>query len=228
VSEPQNPVVDGAIGGAEPAPPKPRMRGRFHQVAFILSIPAGLVLVALGQTAAARASATIYAVSLAALLGTSASYHRYPWSPRALTLMQRLDHSMIFLLIAGTYTPVSVLALDGVTRVAVLVTVWTGAAVGISLKFIRWRHGPLLSAVLYIGLGWLVVVATPQLIRQLPAGASILLAIGGVLYTTGAIVLLRRRPDPLPHLFGYHEIWHAMVTGAIACHYLAILLVEIS
>ena len=209
---------------------KPRLRGRFHQVAFIVSIPAGLVLVALGRTAAALASSVIYAVSLAALLGTSASYHRYPWSPRALTRMQRLDHSMIFLLIAGTYTPVSVLALHGATRAAILATAWTGAAVGISLKLGRWRwpHVRVLAAVLYIGLGWVAVVATPQLVRRLPWAASALLLVGGVLYTIGAVVLLRRRPDPWPAVFGYHEIWHAMATGGVACHYVAILLAELA
>jgi hemolysin III len=193
----------------------------------MVSIPAGLALVAAGETASARASTAIYAACLAALLGTSASYHRYPWSARAMTRMQRLDHSMIFLLIAGTYTPVTVLALRGSMRVAILAIVWAGAALGISLKLVRWKDARLVAAALYIGLGWVAVVATPQFLRRLPAGASILLATGGLLYTVGAVILLRRRPDPFPAVFGYHEIWHAMVTGAIACHYVAILLLEL-
>jgi hemolysin III len=204
---------------------RPRMRGRFHQVAFIVSIPAGLILVAVGRTASARAAAAVYAGTLAALLGTSASYHRYPWSPRARTLMQRLDHSMIFLLIAGTYTPVTVLVLDGPMRAAILLTVWVGAAIGITLKLARPGQFRVVTAVLYIALGWLVVVASPQLARGLPVMSAVLLVAGGILYTAGAVVLLRRRPDPSPAVFGYHEIWHAMVTGAVTCHYLAILLV---
>src|SRR5262249_5120776 len=132
---------------------KPRLRGRFHQVAFIVSIPAGLALVAASESASARASTAIYALCLTALLGTSASYHRYPLSARAMTRMQRLDHSMIFLLIAGTYTPVTVLALRGSMRVAILAVVWAGAAVGITLKVTRWRDARVVAAVLYLALG---------------------------------------------------------------------------
>jgi hemolysin III len=215
-----------------PTPPgtnvKPRLRGRFHQVAFILSIPAGLGLVATGESASARASTAIYAVCLTALLGTSASYHRYPWSPRAHGRMRRLDHSMIFLLIAGTYTPVAVMGLDGALRGWILFTVWAGAGLGVSLKLVRWRHAPPVAAALYVALGWVAVVAIPRLLDHLPLAASLLLVAGGLLYTVGAAVLLRHRPDPFPAVFGYHEIWHAMVTGAIACHYVAILLVELA
>jgi hemolysin III len=171
--------------------PRPRFRGRIHQVAFIVSIPAGMLLVALGRSASARAATAVYAISLAAMLGTSASYHRYPWSPAAHQRMRRLDHSMIFLLIAGTYTPFSVLALHDALRVVILAVAWTGAIVGIALKQLQ--------------------------LRGVRAATSV-----------GAIVLLRRRPDPSPTVFGYHEIWHVFVTSAVLCHYVAILLMLVA
>jgi hemolysin III len=214
------------------APPhssvKPRLRGRIHQVAFIVSIPAGTLLVALGRTPAARASTAVYAISLAAMLGTSASYHRFPWSPLALGRMQRLDHSMIFVLIAGTYTPFSVLALHGALQAAILSLVWTGAAIGIALKHLPLRRLRSVTGTLYVTLGWLAVVAMPQFVGGVPLAATILLFAGGILYTAGAIVLLRRRPDPSPAVFGYHEIWHVMVTSAVLCHYVAILLLVLA
>jgi len=207
---------------------KPRMRGRIHQVAFIVSIPAGIVLVALGETPMARASTAVYAVTLAAMLGTSASYHRYPWSPAANERMQRLDHSMIFLLIAGTYTPFSALALHGAWQAGILSFVWTGAVVGIALKHLRLRGLQAVTGTLYVTLGWLAIVAMPQFVTGLPVAATVLLFSGGILYTAGAVVLLRRRPDPIPAVFGYHEIWHVMVTGAVLCHYVAILVMLVT
>jgi hemolysin III len=205
------------------AEPKPRLRGRIHQVAFIVSIPAGLFLVALGKTASARAATVVYACALAALLGTSASYHRYPWSVSANERMQRLDHSMIFLLIAGTYTPFSVLALHGALRVVILAVVWTGAAVGIALKHLRIHGFQALTGAMYVTLGWVAVVAMPQFLRSLPVVATVLMLVGGLLYTAGAVVFLRKRPDPMPAVFGYHEVWHVFVTSAVLCHYLAIM-----
>lgn len=190
----------------------------------MVSIPAGITLVALGSSPSARAATAVYAVTLAAMLGTSASYHRYPWSVAANARMQRLDHAMIFLLIAGTYTPFSVLALHGVLQVVILVVVWSGAAVGIGLTQLRLRGARSMTGALYIVLGWAAVVTTPQFVRGLPVAATVLLFLGGILYTVGAVVLLRRKPDPRPAVFGYHEIWHVFVTSAVLCHYLAILL----
>ena len=207
---------------------KPRLRGRIHQVAFIVSIPAGMLLVALGRTPAARASTAVYAIALAAMLGTSASYHRYPWSVPALGRMQRLDHSMIFVLIAGTYTPFSVLALHGALQAAILSLVWTGAAIGIALKHLPLPGLRAVTGTLYVTLGWLAIVAMPQFVGGVPLAATILLLAGGILYTAGAIVLLRRRPDPSPAVFGYHEIWHVMVTSAALCHYAAILVLVLA
>lgn len=217
-----------ALSPPDAPPLKPRLRGRIHQVAFIVSIPAGIVLVALGRTPVARASTAVYAVTLAAMLGTSASYHRYPWSPAAHERMQRLDHSMIFLLIAGTYTPFSALALHGAWQTAILSFVWTGAVVGIALKHLRLRGLQAVTGTLYVTLGWLAIVAMPQFVNGLPVAATVLLFAGGLLYTAGAIVLLRRRPDPFPAVFGYHEIWHVMVTSAVLCHYVAILVLLVA
>ena len=217
-----------AISSPEVPPLKPRLRGRIHQVAFIVSIPAGMLLVALGSTPVARASAAVYAITLAAMLGTSASYHRYPWSPLAHGRMQRLDHSMIFLLIAGTYTPFSVLALHGAWQAAILSFVWTGAVVGIALTHLPRRGLRAVTGTLYVTLGWLAVVAMPQFVRGVPLAATVLLFAGGILYTSGAIVLLRRRPDPFPAVFGYHEIWHVMATSAVLCHFVAILVLLVA
>jgi hemolysin III len=209
-------------------PHRPRFRGRIHQVAFIVSIPLGLVLVAVGPTVQSRWTSAVYALTMAAMYGVSASYHRYPWSPGALRRMQRLDHSMIFLLIAGTYTPLSSLALEGGLRIAILAVVWGGAALGIGLRFLRADGVPALSGVLYITLGWAAIVAMPQFIRALPIASTALILIGGVLYTGGAAVLMRRRPDPSPSVFGYHEIWHACVVGGGLAHYLAVLVLLLS
>jgi hemolysin III len=206
----------------------PRFRGRLHQAAFFVAVPAGVALVTAAPTALSRTAAAIFAASLAGLYGTSALYHRMPWSPRARGWMKRLDHSMIFILIAGTYTPFSLLVLSGTWRVAVLSVVWAGAAVGIVLKMVRIDGLKALAATLYIGLGWMVVVASPQMVRGLPPVAVALVATGGILYTIGAIVLATHRPDPSPTVFGYHEIWHAMVVGASLCHFAAVFLVVLA
>jgi hemolysin III len=197
-------------------------------VAFFVAVPAGVALVGAAPTGVSRAAAAVYAVSLAGLYGTSALYHRLPWSPRARRWMKRLDHSMIFLLIAGTYTPFSLLVLTGMWRVVVLSVVWGGAALGIVLRMVRVDGLNALAATLYIGLGWTVVVAWPQILRGLSVAGVTLLVAGGMLYTIGAIVLAARRPDPLPAVFGYHEVFHSMVIGGSACHFIAILQVVLA
>jgi hemolysin III len=221
-------VNETTVGVPARAESRPRLRGRIHQVAFIVSIPASMLLVALGPTPSARISTAIYGIALTAMLGTSASYHRYPWSAAAHERMRRLDHSMIFLLIAGTYTPFSILALHDAFQVVILAVVWSGAAVGIALKQLRVRGVRAATGALYISLGWVAIVAMPQFVTGVAVGATILLFAGGILYTTGAVVLLRRRPDPVPLVFGYHEIWHVMVTSAVLCHYLAILILVLT
>ena len=202
---------------------KPRFRGRLHQYAFYIAVPQGIALVAAAAGEAARVGGAIYAVTLAGLYGVSAAYHRLKWSPRALLRMQRLDHSMIFALIAGTYTPIALVAMHGVWRVVLLAGVWTGALSGIVLKLVGMERTRKLTAAMYIILGWLALAAAPAIVPQLNAVEMSLIAIGGVLYTVGAIVLLRRKPDPNPLVFGYHEIWHLMVVTASLCHYAAIM-----
>ncbi len=209
-------------------PPKPILRGRLHQVAFFVAIPAGIVLISLAHRTAARVAAVIYAVSLLDQLGTSAAYHVRPWSARALRRMKRLDHSMIFVLIAGTYTPMCLLVLHGAWSIAVLVAAWAGAVAGIALKMARVDGLRRVTGTLYISLGWLVVVALPQTIRGLSPVALGLLVTGGIMYTGGAVVLARRRPDPSPRVFGYHEVWHSFTVAASACHFAVIMLVTLA
>jgi hemolysin III len=199
----------------------PRLRGRLHQVAFFASIPAGIALVLVARSWPARVGVLVYALSLTAMFGISAAFHRLRWSPRARLRMDRLDRTMIYVLIAGSYTPVCLLALRPGWRVALLALVWTGAAVGIALVLLRNRHRGIgvVRMVLYLGLGWMSVLVLPELARTLGLGKLVLAVTGGVLYTVGAIVLIRRRPDPSPRVFGYHEVWHAFTVAAGACHY---------
>ena len=199
----------------------PRLRGRLHQVAFLVSIPAGIALVVAARSWSARAGVLVYALSLTAMFGTSAALHRLRWSPRARLRMDRLDRTMIYVLIAGSYTPVCLLALRPGWRVALLALVWTGAAAGVALVLLRTRRRGVGVArmVLYLGLGWISLLVLPELARTLGPGRLALAVLGGVLYTVGAIVLIRRRPDPSPRVFGYHEVWHACTVAAGACHF---------
>jgi hemolysin III len=206
-------------------PPRPRLRGRIHQVAFFVSIPAGIALVLLASGPVPTAVAAIYAVSLTAVLGSSAAYHRGRWSEPARRWMRRLDHAMIFVLIAASYTPVSVLVLDGTWEALLLSLVWAGAAVGVTLKMVRPDGLSVTSAILYMGLGWAAMIALPQLLQEMTTAEAVLMIAGGLLYTAGAIVFASRKPDPRPATFGYHEIWHAFMVAAAACHYAMILLV---
>jgi len=198
---------------------KPLWRGRIHQVAFFVSIPAGVALVLVADGWVARVAASVYAISLVALFGASAAYHRGRWTPPALRRMKRLDHSMIFVLIAGSYTPVALLALDGPWTIVILSIVWTGAATGIVLKLVRIDGFNVLTGALYMVLGWLVVIALPRMIQGMSPAALVLAIVGGVLYTVGAIVFATRHPDPAPTVFGYHEVWHAFMVAAAACHF---------
>lgn len=208
-------------------PLKPRLRGRFHQVAFFLSIPAGIALVALAQGVEARVSAIVFAVTLSGLFGISAAYHRGNWSDRARLVWQRLDHMMIFVFIAGSYTPVTLLALRPAWGITLLMLAWSGTAVGVlitALRFERWNR---IGFALYLVIGWLGALSLHQLLYELSRVELALLVTGGVLYTVGAIVLARKRPDPHPVVFGYHEVWHAFTLGAAACHFaLVVLLVQ--
>ena len=205
-------------------PHKPRFRGRIHQVAFFVSVPAGVLLIILADGPAAIAVASVYALSLAAVFGSSAVYHRGEWTERARRWMKRLDHSLIFVLIAASYTPVAALVLGGPWEVVLLSVIWTGAIVGITMKMARPDGLSIPSAALYMVLGWLAIVALPQLVQEMTPAELILLVTGGLLYTVGAVVLARNRPDPRPAVFGYHEVWHTFVVGAGACHFALVLL----
>jgi hemolysin III len=190
----------------QPGPATPRLRGVTHQWAFVASIFTGTALVLGAPSPRARLAAAIYAVSVAALFASSALYHRVRWrSPAARRWMRRLDHSLIFVVIAGTYTP---FALRGALAGALLIAVWVGAAAGVVLT-LAWIDAPeWLIALLYVLLGWVGAVALPGLIAMLGAGPAALVAAGGVLYTAGAVIYARKRPDPVPAVFGYHEVFH--------------------
>jgi hemolysin III len=202
---------------------KPRLRGVSHQWAFVCSLVTGTVLVALAPSDEAMVAAAIYAVSVAALFGTSALYHRITWASQgARRWMRRLDHSMIFLLIAGTYTPFAVLVLDGTLATVILVLVWAGALGGVVLKLV-WIDAPKpVVAAIYVVLGWVAVAAFPALLDELGFAGTVLVAAGGLLYTAGAVVYALRRPDPIPSVFGYHEVFHALVIAAAALQYAVI------
>jgi hemolysin III len=207
---------------AAPLPLKPRFRGVVHQWSFFVALAAGAALVAWAPAGRATAASAVYAVALAGLLGTSALYHRVTWQPRARAWLRRLDHSMIFVLIAGTYTPFAVLVLDGTLSDVVLIGVWAGAAAGILFTLV-WVDAPKwLTAASYVALGWFSVIAVPQITSRAGAWAFVLLAVGGLAYTAGAVVYARRRPDPRPATFGYHEIFHVLVVVAAAAHFTAV------
>jgi hemolysin III len=200
-------------------PVKPRLRGVLHELAFVVAVALGVVLIRDAHGTRPRAAAVVFAVSVAAMFGASALYHRVNWSPPLRRWMRRLDHAMIYGLIAGTYTPFGLLVLHGSWRVVVLAVVWAGAAAAIVLKLV-WVDAPKwLAAVIGISLGWVGVIVAPQLVHRIGISGFSLLLAGGVTYTAGAVVYALRRPDPLPALFGYHEIFHALVIAAVALQY---------
>jgi hemolysin III len=202
--------------------PKPRLRGVLHQAAFFVALVVGTLLVIFADGTRASLAAAAFAGSVAAMLGVSALYHRITWSPSVRPWMRRLDHAGIYLLIAGSYTPVGLLTLSGTMRTVVLAVVWGGAALAIALKF-AWVAAPKwLAVVIGLALGWIGVVAMPQVWKHAGPAAAALLAAGGLAYTAGAIVYGRKRPDPVPLVFGYHELFHALTLVAVACQYVAI------
>ncbi len=202
---------------------KPRLRGVLHQWAFFCALVAGTILVLAAPDGKATLAAAIYAGSLVALLGTSALYHRVNWRrPEARRWMRRLDHSMIFLLIAGTVTPFALLVMEGPWADALLIAVWAGAAAGIVVEMI-WVEAPKWVAVIvYLAVGWIGVLGFPAIAIEAGLGAAALIAAGGVMYTAGAIVYARQSPDPRPATFGYHEIFHLLVIAAAAAHFAAV------
>lgn len=208
---------------------KPRARGWIHVYSAFVATAMSLALIPLAAVFAGVGPAiacAIYAVTLIGLFTVSATYHRHTWkSPRTRTWMRRADHSMIFVFIAGTYTPITVLALDPPTSTIVLTTVWIGAAGGVALKMF-WPHAPAWVGVpFYLALGWVAVFVLPDLLANGGVAAMVLLVVGGVLYSLGAIFYATRRPNTWPATFGYHEYFHACVSLAALCHCVAIWLV---
>ncbi len=201
---------------------RPTMRGWLHAWAALVSVAAGVALVAVAPAGRTRAGVAVFAVGVALTFGTSALYHRVRWSPAACRRMARLDHSMIFLLIAATYTPFAVLVMSPPVARAVLTAVWGGAVVGIAARNL-WRQAPqALMVALYLALGWMAVIVLPDILHGAGAGPLTLLIVGGCLYTIGAVVYALRRPTPLPGVFGYHEVFHLCTVVAVACHYVAL------
>ncbi|MGZ4408149.1 MAG: PAQR family membrane homeostasis protein TrhA [Gaiellaceae bacterium] len=205
-----------------PALPRPLLRGVLHQAAFPVSLVVGTLLIVGADGTRRHAAAAVFAGSVAVCFGASALYHRVTWTPRVRPWMRRVDHAGVYLLIAGTYTPVCLLALNGAWRLVVLVMVWVGASAAAVLKF-AWVEAPKwVAAVLGLALGWAGIAVLPQLATRLNPAAVALLGVGGLAYTAGAIIYARRRPNPLPAVFGYHELFHALTLVAVACQYVAI------
>ena len=201
---------------------KPRLRGVLHEAAFAISLVTGTVLICLADGAHERVAASVYAASVALLFGTSAAYHRGTWSPRAHAVMARLDHSMIFLLIAGTYTPFCLLLLQGPMRWVFLGIVWGGAISGIVLRNTIRRPARWLFVGMYLALGWVAVGIMPDVLRYGGVAVLVLLMVGGAFYTAGAVVYARRKPNPSPRWFGFHEVFHALTLLAFVTHYVAV------
>jgi hemolysin III len=201
---------------------RPLLRGVFHQVAFSASLVVGTLLIVGADGARRHVAAAVFAGSVATCFGASALYHRITWTPRLRLWMRRLDHAGIYVLISGTYTPIGLIVLAGDWRWTVLALVWAGTAIAIVLRF-SWSSAPKwIAAAIALALGWISIVALPQIVTRLdPAAVGLLLA-GGLAYTAGAIVYVRRRPDPAPRIFGYHELFHALTILAVACQYVAI------
>jgi hemolysin III len=207
---------------------KPRLRGVFHLWAFFVAVAAGVVLVALADGPMPMFAAWVYVTALAAMFGASALYHRYPFKSTARRVWaRRLDHSTIFLFIAGTYTPFALLAFNGTISWVVLVTVWFGAALGLVLNFF-WLHAPKWVSVLaYVAVGWVGVITIPQMFSGVGVPGSVLVIVGGALYTLGALVYALHWPNPFPTTFGFHEIFHALVVAAAAVQFVAVALVVV-
>ena len=199
----------------------PILRGVSHFWAFWCALAATIPLVALAPSGAARGAALVYGAGMCVLFAGSAAYHRFKCGPRLRRLLCRIDHSAIFVFIAASYTPVALLVLDGPTGWTLFAAAWAGALAGVTLSLV-WIGAPrVLFAATYVALGWLALMAMPELISRLPVTPLILMGAGGLLYTVGAVVYALRRPDPWPDVFGFHEVFHALVIAAAALHFVA-------
>jgi hemolysin III len=210
-------AVDDAV-----AVVKPKLRGWLHAGTTPLALVAGIVLIALAPTAPSRAAAAVFAVTAVLLFGTSAVYHRGKWSPRARMLLKRLDHSNIFLIIAGSYTPFAVILLPPDRARTLLLIVWSGAIAGVLFRVLwvgapRWLYTPV-----YVALGWVAVIYLPDFLNRGGVAVLVLIVVGGALYSLGALVYGLKRPDPSPRWFGFHEIFHTCTVLAFIVHYIAV------
>ncbi|GEE01831.1 membrane protein [Gordonia spumicola] len=208
---------------------KPTLRGVIHKYSAVVAAAVGVILIvgtAMHRSAVDVLSVVVYVVTICGLFTVSTVYHRVHWtSPHARIAMKRADHSMIFVFIAGTYTPFCMMALSGATRWWVLGGVWAGAIAGVTMKM-AWPGSPRwLGVILYIALGWVIVFVAPSLVSAAGAAVLVLLAVGGVLYSLGAVLFALRWPDPWPGVFGHHEVFHACTAIAAALHYIAVWLV---
>ncbi|MEU7609227.1 hemolysin III family protein [Micromonospora sp. NPDC049204] len=204
---------------------KPRMRGWLHTYAFFVALICGVVLCSIAATRpgwAPLVSCLIYSVTVCGLFGTSALYHRRVWSERGYQVMRRMDHSMIFVFIAGTYTPLCTMLLTPRPATVMLALVWGGALAGVAVKVV-WPHAPRwVSAPLYLALGWVAVAMLPDILHGGGVAALVLLIVGGAIYSVGAVFYALRRPNPWPTVFGHHEFFHACTLLAALCHHIAI------
>ncbi|MFV9672065.1 MAG: PAQR family membrane homeostasis protein TrhA [Acidimicrobiia bacterium] len=204
---------------------KPTLRGWQHAAMFPIAVVAGVILVATAPTMAGRVSSAIFASTATLLFGVSALLHRGTWSPRSEALLRRLDHANIYLIIAGTYTPFAVLALPESEGKILLAIVWTGALIGVVLR-VFWNGVPRwLSTTLYVVVGWIIIFFIPELVDQAGAGVVALIALGGILYTLGAIVYATKWPNPNERTYGFHEVFHSLTIAAFTAHYIAVWIV---
>ncbi|MDX6685195.1 MAG: hemolysin [Baekduia sp.] len=201
---------------------KPLLRGVTHAYAFWAALGAAIVLTIMVPAGTPRLAAVVYGAGLCGLFAASGTYHRWRWNPRWRPVLRRIDHSTIFVFIAATYTPVALLVMHGTLRWVILAAVWAGAIGGVILS-VAWITAPrVLSAACYLALGWVSAFALPQMIQHLDLAPLILLAAGGVLYTLGAVVYATKRPDPWPRVFGFHEVFHALVIAAAVVQFVAL------
>ena len=201
---------------------KPRLRGWMHAASAPLTLAAGIVLVVLSPTASTRIGSAVFATSALVLFTVSGIYHRGTWSPRVWRFLRRFDHANIFLLIAGSYTPFTLLLLHGAERVVLLSVVWTGAVLGVLFR-VFWNDAPRwLYTPIYIALGWAAVFYFGDFVDNASTAVIVLMAVGGVLYTLGGVVYGFKRPDPFPRWFGFHEVFHTLTIAAFVTHYVGV------
>ncbi|MDI2128840.1 PAQR family membrane homeostasis protein TrhA [Yinghuangia seranimata] len=218
--------VHALAGGGALVRQKPKLRGWLHAGTFPVAVAGGIVLVSVADSTKARLACAVFALTAAMLFGTSGLYHRGNWGPRGEAVLRRLDHANIFLIIAGTYTPFSII-LFGV-RSPLLWVVWGGALAGICFRVFwisapRWLYTPV-----YVALGWAAVFYIPDFLREGGVAVLVLIIVGGALYSIGAVVYGLKRPDPSPHWFGFHEVFHAFTLAAFTAHYIGVSIVAYS